>query len=39
MLLSANNLIETSGILQEGEEEFLTVFHTGDIRKRGIVVL
>jgi hypothetical protein len=39
MLLSANNLIETSGILQEGEEEFLTIFHAGGIRKRGIVVL
>ena len=38
MLLSADKLIEAGSILQEGIQEFLLIFHTRGIRKRGIVV-
>jgi hypothetical protein len=39
MVASANKLIKARGILQEGTEEFLTIFRTLGLRKRGIVSL
>jgi len=37
MVASANKVIKARSILQEGTEEFFTIFRTRGLRKRGIV--